>query len=284
MNQSRNAVEAARELNICAQDQREAGPRGRESSLGHQHRLHSSNTEIPHKSTQYHLSSKWENPPLPVARHSSESSGYNPRIGNPQLLYRQGYPVHGDNDHNPPPAFASPPHQNSNLLGYGNIPAEPAHPSQPNASRPARSEQHHHPMNQGDPLHPLSGALTSRLVPTEKELGPARKIGRTDVSQTLHKTRENSAQPVHSAIHEYAGRGIDKTSIDPKAHAVICTLDVLCNRKLSGMIQDDFIVIETLLFESGKVYAVEHIAKAPQCIPKTPSLLVEIVKLLRNGV
>ncbi|KAL2382219.1 hypothetical protein RJZ90_003421 [Blastomyces dermatitidis] len=166
--QYRDVVDTARELNIYALDQREAGPRGRENRFKKQHRSQSPNTEIPHKRTQYHLSSKRGNPPPPVAQDSSDGSGYNSRIGNPQLVYRSGYPANVENDHSSPPAFASPPHQNSNLLGYSNIPAEFAHPSQSNASLLARSEQHHPPMNQGEALRPLSGASASRLVPTEK--------------------------------------------------------------------------------------------------------------------
>ncbi|KAL2372249.1 hypothetical protein RJ035_007475 [Blastomyces gilchristii] len=183
--QYRDVVDTARELNIYALDQREAGPRGRENRFKKQHRSQSPNTEIPHKRTQYHLSSKRGNPPPPVAQDSSDGSGYNSRIGNPQLVYRSGYPANVENDHSSPPAFASPPHQNSNLLGYSNIPAEFAHPSQSNASLLARSEQHHPPMNQGEALRPLSGASASRLVPTEKdsELGPARKTRTNDASQ-----------------------------------------------------------------------------------------------------
>ncbi|PGG97645.1 hypothetical protein GX51_07212 [Blastomyces parvus] len=188
-NRYHHAVEAARELNIRAQDQREAGPRGRESSLKQQHTSHSLDTEAPR--AQYHLSSKMDNQPQPAHRYSSDTSGYNRRIGNAQLVYGSGYPVQADNDYNSLPAFANPPHQNLNHLGYGKIPEEPAHPAQPNTSLPARSEQHHYPMNQGGPLRPLSAALTPRLVPVEKdsELGPTWKTGPTDVSQTLHKTR-----------------------------------------------------------------------------------------------
>ncbi|OJD24593.1 hypothetical protein ACJ73_04048 [Blastomyces percursus] len=166
--QYRDAAVAARELNINAQDQREVGTRGMENSLKPQNRSQSSNTEIPHKNVQYHLSSKRGNPPSPVPLCSSDGSGYNSRISNPQLVYRSGYPANDDNNHSSPPAFASLPHQNTNLLGYSNSPAEPANPPKSSTSLPARSEQNHPPMNQGDALHPHIGALASCLVPPEK--------------------------------------------------------------------------------------------------------------------
>ncbi|EEH35822.2 hypothetical protein PAAG_00145 [Paracoccidioides lutzii Pb01] len=74
------------------------------------------------------------------------------------------------------------------------------------------------------------------------------------------------------AIRTYGGRGINKTSLDHRAHAIIRMRDGPredLNSKTSTMIQDEFIVVpeegETLmgasLLDFGKVYTVEHNVK-----------------------
>ncbi|PGG95074.1 hypothetical protein AJ79_10282 [Helicocarpus griseus UAMH5409] len=90
------------------------------------------------------------------------------------------------------------------------------------------------------------------------------------------------------AIHTYEGRGINKTSIDQRTHAVIRTKDVPSDSSnyRSGMIRDEFIVepepgetlLGTSLLDFGKVYTVEHNVKVKslgKLTEKCTSLLIK---------
>ncbi|OJD14607.1 hypothetical protein AJ78_05067 [Emergomyces pasteurianus Ep9510] len=241
-----DVVESTRRLNLgSTQHPQDVGVRHGEYSHTPQRRSYDVYPQTGQPPAGYHLPSAPSNPPPTAApTYSSDGNGYDTHISNSQLGYFPRYPIQSERDNCSPPTFTSSPYPNSNhVVAYGNFPSGFTHPSQPSMIPPVWSGQRGDPMNHGVQLRPLSGDVTSRRVSAGEgtELGPATRIGQTDVSQMLDESYRIRSHPrryfkvgqVFSVLwHEPAGKtGTTLTLYNEHVHSKIRRMVVLLEKQ-----------------------------------------------------